>query len=213
MKYSRLIGALFLSAFFFYGIGLALVVSVVGAREFLTTISAHQTTLLAGAFLMFLNSIVVVSLGVLFFPVVENHGRRTALAYLAARIAEGVLLAVGVLCILMTVPLGQHATEDWAKGVAALLVQSNTMAYQLAVISLGLGSIVLCRLLFRTRLIPRWLAAWGLIGYAIFMSGGIVEIFGLHIGVWLSIPGGLFEVAVGLWLLIRGFRSEAIANG
>ena len=79
----------------------------------------------------------------------------------------------------------------------------------MAVISLGLGSIFLCRLLFRTRLIPQWLAAWGLIGYVIFMSGGIVELFGLHIGVWLSIPGGLFEVAIGIWLVIKGFQPDA----
>src|SRR5207302_2230576 len=45
MTYSRLFGALFLVGFLFYGVGAALVTSVTGAPDFLSTISAHQTTL------------------------------------------------------------------------------------------------------------------------------------------------------------------------
>jgi hypothetical protein len=92
MTYSRLIGALFLSGFLVYGVGSSLVTSVVGAPDFLSTISAHQTTLVLGAFLMLLNTAVEVGKGVLFFPILEKHGKRTALAYLAALIVEVVLL-------------------------------------------------------------------------------------------------------------------------
>ena len=51
MTYSRLIGALFLVGFLFYGVGAALVTSVTGAPDFLSTISGHQTTLLIGLML------------------------------------------------------------------------------------------------------------------------------------------------------------------
>jgi Domain of unknown function (DUF4386) len=213
--YSRLIGALFLLGFLSYGVGNALVTSVTGAPAFLSTISAHQTTLVLGAFLMLLNSVVVVGMGVLFFPILENYGKRTALAYLAARIVEAVLLAVGVLCLLMIVPLGQYvvgsggASAAWAQALGSLLTQSNTMAFQIAEMSLGLASIFMCSLLFRTRLIPRLLAVLGVIGYAIFMAGAIAEIFGIHIGLVLSIPGGLFELVLGFWLIIKGFQPEA----
>jgi hypothetical protein len=212
---SRLIGALFLLGFLSYGVGNALVASVTGASGFLSTISAHQTTLVLGAFLMLLNSVVDVGKGVLFFPILENHGKRTALAYLAAMIVEVVLLAVGVLGLLMIVPLAQQGVDagqssaGWAKALGSLAVQWNTMAYQIAEMSLGLGGVFLCSLLFRTRLIPRLLAVWGLIGYAILMAGAIAEIFGIHIGLIFSIPGGLFELALGIWLLIKGFQPEA----
>lgn len=213
--YSRLIGALFLLGFVTYGVGFGLVTSVVGAPDLLSTISAHQTTLVLGAFLMLLNSVVDVGKGVLFFPILENHGKRTALAYLAALIVEVVLLAVGVLCLLMIVPLAHQgvdagqASVGWAQALGSLAVQSNTMAYQIAEMSLGLGGVFLCSLLFRTQLIPRFLSIWGLIGYAILMAGTIAEIFGIHIGLMLSIPGGLFELALGVWLLIKGFQPEA----
>ncbi|HEV2461303.1 MAG TPA: DUF4386 domain-containing protein [Ktedonobacterales bacterium] len=93
--YSRVIGALFLLGFLAYGVGFALVTSVTGAPNFLATIATHQTILVLGAFLMLLNSVVDVGKGVLFFPILEHHGKRTALAYLAAMIVEVVLLAIG----------------------------------------------------------------------------------------------------------------------
>ncbi len=111
MTYSRLIGALFLLGFLSYGVGFGLVTSVVGVPDFLATIPAHQTTLVLGAFLMLLNSVVDVGKGVLFFPILEKHGKRTALAYLATMIVEVVLLAVGVLSLLMLVPIAQQGVD------------------------------------------------------------------------------------------------------
>ena len=212
---SRLIGALFLLGFLSYGVGNALVASVTGASGFLSTISAHQTTLVLGAFLMLLNTPVDVGKAVLFFPILENHGKRTALVYLAAMIVEVVFLTIGVLCLLMIPFLAQHAVDAgqasaaWAKALGSLAVQANTMAYWIAEMSLGLGGIFLCSLLFRTRLIPRLLAGWGVIGYAILLAGFIAEIFGIHISLIFSIPGGLFELALGFWLIIKGFQPEA----
>src|SRR5438552_12521260 len=111
MTYSRLIGALFLVGFLFYGVGAALVTSVTGAPDFLSTISAHQTTLVIGAFLMLLNTVVDVGKGVLFFPILENHGKRSALAYLAFIVVQVVMLDVGVLARLLSVPLGHQALD------------------------------------------------------------------------------------------------------
>ncbi|MCC7359249.1 MAG: DUF4386 domain-containing protein [Anaerolineales bacterium] len=213
--YSAVIGGLFISAFFLYGIGYGLVTSVTGAPAYLVTIAAHQLTLTTGSFLMLLNSVVVVGLGVLFFPILAQHGQRTAQAYLAARLVEGIFLASGVLALLMLLPLGQfsvdagEASRGWATVVGSLLTQANTMAYQIAMLSLGFASLFMCTLLLRTRLVPGFLAVWGFVGYAIFMTGAIAEIFGLPVGVMLSVPGGLFELSVGLWLIIKGFQPAA----
>ena len=207
---ARLIGALFIAGFLFYGIGFGIVSSITSAPGFAATIPAHQAALAIGGFLMLLNTIVDVGKGVLFFPIVERHGKRTALAYLSFLIVEVVLLDLGVLSLLMLVPLGQQVVEPGIGGVlGSMLVQSNAIDYQVAEMTLAIGALPLCLLLFRTRLIPRSLAAWGVIGYAVLMTGAIAEVFGVHIGLIFSIPGGLFEVALGVWLLAKGFTAEA----
>jgi hypothetical protein len=213
MTYARLIGALFLAGFVVYGVGFGLVTSVIGAPDFLATISAHQTTLALGAFLMLLNTVVDVGKRVLFFPILENHGKRSALTYLAALIVQVVFLDIGALCLLMIAPLAQYSVDAggasvaWAEALGSLLTQSNAMAYQIGQATLGVGALFLGALLFRTRLIPRFLAVWGVIGYAIHAVGAIAEIFGIHISLMLLIPGGLFEVVLAFWLMLKGFNA------
>jgi hypothetical protein len=207
---SRLVGALYLAGFLVYGVGSILTKSVTGSSIFLSTIPAHQSILLIGAFLMLLNTGVDVGKGVLFFPILEKHGKRTALGFLAAVIVEVVLLDVGVLALLMIVPLSsQHGIgAGVAQSFGSLAVQANTMAYQVAEMSLAVGSVFLCLLLFRTQLIPRWLAISGLIGYPILLVGAIAEVSGLHIGLVLTIPGIFFELGLPFWLFTKGFQPE-----
>ena len=50
-----------------------------------------------------------------------------------------------------------------------------------------------------------FLAIYGLAGYAIFLVGAILEILGHNVGVALSIPGGVFEIAFGVLLIAKGF--------
>ena len=209
MTYSRLIGALFLVGFLTYGVGSGLVTSLVGGSNFLSTIAASQTILVIGAFLMFLNTGVDVAKGVLFFPILEKHSKRTALAYLATMIVEVVLLSIGVLALLLIVPLAKHAGEAGAQTLGSLLVQTNATAYQMGEMTLGVGAVFLCLLLFRTQLIPRWLAISGLIGYPVLVAGTIAEIFGLHIGLYLTIPGFFFELVLPFWLFFKGFQPDA----
>ena len=213
MTYSRVIGALFLVGFLLYGVGSVLAASVTGGSNFLSTISAHKTILALGAFLILLIPAVDVGKAVLFFPILQNHGRRTALGYLATMIVEVVFLGLGALALLMIVPLAQHAGESWARGLASLLVQTNTMSYQIGEAVLGFGALFLCALLFRSRLIPGWLAISGLIGYAFLMTGQIAEIFGIHVGTYSVIPGFFFEVALPVWLFTKGFQPDAYARG
>jgi hypothetical protein len=210
-RYSRIFGALFIAGFLVYGIGFGLVSSVTTPPDFMSTLTEHSTTLLLGAFLMLLNTAVDIGKGVLFFPIAERRGKRTALVYLAAITVQVVLLDLGVLFLLMLVPLSEFVagtTASWATGLGSLLTQANTLAFQLGQGTLAFGALFMTWFLFRTRIVPRTLALWGVVGYAIHLTGAIAEIFGIHVGLVLSIPGGLFEVAFGVWLVAKGFQSS-----
>jgi hypothetical protein len=188
---SRLIGALFLAGFLIYGAGSILVNSVIGAPDFLAGVGAQQTTLALGAFLMIATTAVDIGKAVLFFPVLERHGKRTAVAYLATMIFEMALMTVGVLALLMIIPLAGQADQlgrDAAQALGSLAVDANETAYQIGQLSLAFGCLFLCALLFRTGLVPKWLAGWGLIGYLVHMAGAAAEIFGAHVSLVLLIP-------------------------
>src|SRR2546422_730300 len=121
----------------------------------------------------------------------------------------GALFLFGVLALLLIVPLARHAGEAGAQTLGSILVQTNATAYQMGEMSLGVGAVFLCLLLLRTQLIPRWLAISGLIGYPILVAGTIAEIFGIHIGLYLTIPGFFFELVLPFWLFFKGFQPDA----
>ena len=81
----------------------------------------------------------------------------------------------------------------------------NSLTYQVAMLILGVGSVLFCRALLRDQFVPRWLVVWGIVGYALLAVGALLELVGLAVGLVLAVPGGLFEVAVGLILMARGF--------
>lgn len=217
--YAKLIGALFLIGFLTYGIGLALVNSVITVPDFVANIPAVETTLILGAFLMLGNTVVDIGKGVLFFPILANHGMRTALVYLAAIAVQVVFLDIGALFLLMLVPLAQIASDAgpssaaWAPGIGSLLSESNTVAYNVGQAILCFGGVFLALLLFRTRLIPRALAGLGVVGYLMHAAGSISEIFGLPLELVLLIPGALFEIGIAFWLIFKGFDRAAMARG
>jgi len=106
--------------------------------------------------------------------------------------------------IRITGHLGRQWT-DWFGGLVISLEDDGDIAEM----SLGVGCVFLCALLFRTRLIPRFLSLAGLIGYPILVAGTIAEIFGIHIGLILTIPGMFFALVLPFWLFIKGFQPEA----
>ena len=183
----RVVGSLFWLAMLAYLSGSVLVGAAAG-RPILTG---------AGALLMLLNSAVVAAIGILVRPVLRRHDETSALVYLVSRVVEAVLLAVGVVLVLRLMP------------VAAEYV------YQVAMITVGVGGVVLCRVLLLARLVPRFMAIWGLVGYALLGLGAGLEVLGIGVGLVLSVPGGLFELALGVLLIARGFpmagRSAQVA--
>jgi hypothetical protein len=210
---ARVVGVLFLSAFFAYGGGSALIAAIPEGADHLSSIAANSTPLQVGALLMLVNSLVVAAIGVLMLRVARPHSETIAYGYLGARLVESVLLAVGVVFLLLQLAL---ATEHQAAGAAgasylmslnALSIHGNFTAYQVAMIGLGLGSVPFWYLFYRARLLPRVLAALGIVGYAIFATGAILEILGFEVGLILSLPGAVFEVSVGIWLIAKGFSS------
>ena len=178
----RLIGYVFLLAFVLYGSGSALVDAA--ASEWLVS---------AGLLLMLFNSIGVALIGVLAVRVVSRTHEVSAHIYLATRIFEAVLLAVGAVFLVQG---GSVADEASQRG------------YWFAMTALGLGSVFFCRALLQAQLVPRPLATWGIAGYALLAAGGMLEILGYGVGLLLSAPGGLFEVALGILLVTRGFPAD-----
>ncbi|RKG70363.1 DUF4386 domain-containing protein [Corallococcus sp. CA054B] len=204
--HSRSLGALFLLPFLAYGIGTALVTSVLKEPEHLAWVAGQRTLFVGGTLLLLLNSLFVVGIGVLFFPILRERSQGIAVAYVCTRVMEALTLIVGVVFLLCILQLGDSAQPERVT-LVQLLSKGNFWAYQLAMIILGVGSVAFCLSLYRSRLLPAWLPLVGAVGYGFLALGCVLELFGLPWGIFFSGPGGLFELVFGAWLITRGFRT------
>ena len=209
----RAVGAGFLLVFLLYAGGGVMVDSGAGNPAVLSEVGDHDTLIASGALLMLANSVVVAAIGVLLFPVLRRRCELSAVGYLVARSAEAVMLAVGTVFLLLLIPLGQELAASGGQGsdlpaLARVAQQANSSSFQAGMIALSIGGLVLCRVLLRAGLVPRPLALLGLLGYAALLAGSALEVLGYGVGTALSVPGGLFELALGVLLISRGFTAQ-----
>jgi hypothetical protein len=202
------VGVLLLGAFLTYGSGTALVNSVLTADD-ASQAATGDLALRAGAILMLTDALFVAVIGVLLYAVVRGISERVAVGYLSTRIIEAVALAVGVVFVLLPVTLAGQEVRD-AVTMTSAAEQGNAIAYRIAMMALGLGSVPFWYLAYRVRLVPRLLAACGVAGYAVFFGGYALDLLGLNVGLFAAIPGGIFEVAVALWLIVKGFSVPVV---
>lgn len=118
----------------------------------------------------------IVGIAILLLPVIRTRNETVAVTYLAFRIVECVLLLVGSVVSLVLAPLcarfiAAGAPDPvWLQTIVAMAVDVRYSAFQISMVLLGVGSLLVFATFYRSKLIPRWLAAWGLIGYALLLA-------------------------------------------
>lgn len=187
------IGALFLFAMGVYMAGSGLVDAGLDRANGFAGINAESIRL--GAILEFFNSAAVVGIAALLLPILKRTSEWIAHAYLASRLTEAVLLLACTACALAA-PI--------ADGTNALLGLRDQL-FQLAMASLGLGSVLFCGALYAGRLVPRALSVLGVAGYVCLAVGAWLNIFGVP-STLLLVPGAAFEILFPLWLFVKGLK-------
>lgn len=212
------VGVVYLAGFVVGIGGEMLFQSILGTPDYLTTLSANSMTVAIGALLWLLAVAGDAAHGVLLFPILRQHHERIAVGYLAARIMDALFIAIMVIFILLQIPLGNAYLNAATADVTALQTLSTIfthgqhVAYQIGMSTLGAAGLLLCYTLYKATLVPRWLAVWGLVGYAIILVGMLSELMGSGLGLASSLPGGLWEVFMGVWLIVKGFNASAFAG-
>lgn len=160
--------------------------------------------------------VLVVLLSLALYVMLKTVNQDLALLALLARFGEGIIGSLvtmlgGLIPLLL---LNREAVIE-IKQVQALVVlflEVQTAGLNVVMIFMGLGGILFCYLFFRSRCIPRILAAWGIFTYFTMLIFSFVNILSPNLPEMLAIvlytPGVLFEVIIGLWLLLKGVNFQ-----
>jgi Domain of unknown function (DUF4386) len=219
---ARIMGAWFLGtfvfsipAFWFYDPLLNHANYVVG--------NGDDTRVAVGALLEILLAISGIATAVVIFPIVKRVNESVALGYIASRTVESILILVGALSLMSVVALRQDSAGstsgglvDVARGLLAVHDQTSLLGPQFCA---GLGNgILLGFLMWRSRLLPRPMVMFGLIGgpLALFAGTGVLlRFWDIHaaLPVACTAPEAIWELSLSVWLLAKGFRPSPILTG
>ena len=97
---------------------------------------------------------------------------------------------------------GPLAIRNWGYGMVAPIVFS-------------IGSLMFYYLLYKSKLVPRWLSGWGLIGAALFLASAFLPQLSYvppSTLVLLHLTGAVNQMVLAVWLIVKGFNSSAIVQ-
>ncbi|MBF6611904.1 MAG: DUF4386 domain-containing protein [Chloroflexi bacterium] len=207
-----------IGAIFLYG-------AVVSDPNYIVTGSAGgDNGVFWGALFELLLAVANVGTAVTLFPVVKRQNESIALGYVCGRLAEGLVIIVGILSLLAVVTLrqdlggaaGTNAASLGTVGTALVGIHNWTFLFGPNLI-LGLNTLMLAYLMYRSKLVPRFIAVLGLAGGSLIFISGTAVMFGLYtqgstVGLIAGLPVFAWEVSLALWLIFKGFNSSAIAS-
>jgi len=175
-----------------------------------------------GALFEVLTALGGVVAAVALYTVAKRSSHRAALGYVTTRLLEAAMIFVGVLSILTVYTLRQDATAG--ADPAALVTTGRafvTMHDWTFLLGPGLmaalNALLIGSVMYRSRLLPRWIPTLGLIGAPLLLVTCTATLF----GAWdqistpsaiLTLPIAVWELAFGTYMAVKGFRPEALAD-
>ncbi len=183
--------------------------------------SNDSTGVLWGAVLELIVAFAIVGTGVALFPVLRRQNEGVALGFVTSRLFEAGVITVGIISLLSIVTLQQDvgATAGADAGALAItgrsLIATHDWSFLIGQTLLpGINALLLGSLFYKSRLVPRVIPLMGLIGGPLLISSAIGQVVGVNeqYTAWSAIavlPIFLWELALGLWLVFKGFRKDA----
>ena len=218
-KTAIIVGVLFLAGYVGVFVGGAISGPILKAPDYLSNIYPNKTQVIIGMLVeVLLNDVPVVGIGVMLFPILKKYSESIALWYVGMRVIEAVTLIVGTISALSLITLSQEYIAAGApdashfQALGALTLAERFWAVQMLIIFFGLGALIFYYLLYQSKLIPRFISVWGLIGVPLTFTGVLLVMFGFNLELILFLPLGVNEIFLGVWLIVKGFNSSAIAS-
>lgn len=183
----------------------------------------HSGAVASGALLVLITGLSLAMLAVVLFPVLRRVDEVLATGYLIIRGAvETTTYVIVAIMWLTLIPLAE--TTSAGPGTASpagvrlgtLVIDSDGASIIMSLV-FCLGAALFYTLLFRSRIVPRWITVWGLSGIPAYVAAYLLVMYGA-VGInssavnLLCAPLAVQEMVLAVWMIARGFRPAYVSN-
>lgn len=193
--------------------------------DFLVNTAENPNRVILGTLFILTMGFSLAIIPVLMFPVLKKYQENLALGYVVFRGGLETVTYIGLaICWLILVLLSQSFVQagtpqaSYFQTIGNLVLGAQDSINTMLIIVFALGALMLYAVLYRSKLIPRWVSVWGLIAIIMHLSTAFILMFGLTdvnspIITIINLPIFLQEMVMAVWLIVKGFNSAAITSG
>jgi hypothetical protein len=221
-KTAIIIGVLYIAA------SVAGIISVIygpdlDSPDYLVNLSGNESQVFVGGLFEFTMALLIVGISVFLYPVLKRYSEALALGYVVFRTIELIIIIVCAISLHTLLTISQKYIIDESpdsscfQTIGTLLLAAREWGGgAFSTIVFSLSALILNYIIYRSKLLPRWLSVWGLIGATLYLGSGFLPFLGHEtrsmIYNLLEAPLALEEMVFAIWLIVKGFNPSAIAS-
>ena len=216
---ARIAGILFIVATLASLVSTAFLTSI-NSSNYLTEISANKNSVMTGVLFAVIGAAACAGIAISLYPVLRKYSSGLALGAVGFRLVEGALYLVGAIGLISLVTLSQEFVKSGSLQSSSyfqtlgllMLNQYHWVSFGAAPFFFGIGAFMYYVIFHQTRLVPRWLSDWGIVGASLCVLTSVIVMVGLlgpfsTIQVVLVLPIGVQEMVLATWLIVKGFQN------
>ncbi|MFS0820397.1 DUF4386 domain-containing protein [Bacillus sp. 1P02SD] len=192
---------------------------VLSEQWYMSVVDGFETKVLIGVLNDLFLVVAAVGTAVMLFPYLRRWNEHIALGYLCFRFMEAVFIAIGLVSILGLLHLSMHyeagnLDSESLHALGFMLQSFHRWTFMLGPnLMLGLNTIMYSYLFFRTGLVPKPLAQFGMITAILVFIAGLLDMFGVVEPIstakgLVALPVGVYEMSLAVWLIVKGFHNQ-----
>lgn len=180
-----------------------------------------STSVIWGGLLDFVCAVAGIGTAVALYPVARRFSRTSAIGFITSRTLEAAILVVGAISLLSVVTL----RNDVVGGDASSLLTTSRSLVALHDWSFLMGpgfmpalnALFLATVIYRFRLVPRWIPMLGFIGAPLLVASSLATMFGGHgqvsdTATLFALPIAAWELSLGVYLAAKGFQRPTASD-
>ncbi len=182
--------------------------------DLLSAVASSRVQTVLFAFAIMVMGLACAGIGISLYPVLKRHNEGLAVAAMGLRLMEGTLQVASAIGYFALLALAQEFVKagsppnSFYQPAAAAINAVNNWASNVYVPGMCLAALIYYSIFYRTRLIPRWLSLWGLVGIPLMLLSSLLGMLcdTSPVVFLLNMPILLQELVLAVWLIVKGYR-------
>ena len=183
-------------------------------------IIANELLFRIGITIELIMSVGLVVLALALYIILKPVNKNFALLAVSLKLIEAAIVAVVVLIYFIALQIlnGEAYltvfTPEQLQAPVGFLLNKHTAMYSIPMVFLGLDMMLFSYLLFKSEYIPRILAGFGILSFALIFIHALMFILTPEYAamptnqIIFYVPSGLFEIIIGIWFLFKGVNVQ-----